>query len=698
MGFVCGIDTGGTFTDCVVFADGDIVHAKVPSTHHDFTIGVFNGLERAGSQFGMTLEEFLRETDFVFHGTTIATNIMVQKSGARAGLLTTKGFRDLIYIQRGIGRVAGLSPEQVTRISVTSKPDPLVPKDRIGEVVERVDSQGDVVVPLDEESCRAAVIDLLNKGVEAIAICFLWSFRNPSHEVAAERIVRELAPHVFVTRSSSLCPKWGEYERTAAVAINAYVGPETKRYIERVGSRAAELGLKHPMLVMQASGGVASARDIGSNALGTIGSGPTGGVIGSQALAEKLAYSNVIVTDMGGTSFEVGLIADGVPPQSTTSVISQYEYFNPSIAVHSIGAGGGSIAYIDPMGRLRVGPQSAGAEPGPACYGRGGIEPTVTDADVVLGLLNPDYFLDGTMQLDYDAAVQAIDSVAQPLGMSVHEAAAGIVKIAEFAMADLIRKHTVQQGLDPRNFVLFAYGGAGPVHASVFGAELGVREILIPAGDLSSLWSALGVASADVLHVLEQTELMSEPFDPGKLNSAFEHLETQARELLGREGVPLADIQFRRSVDMRYKAQVHVVPVSVPNGDLDGNAIRNLVLRFHDRYESIYGRGAGLAKAGLELLTVRIHAVGLIHRSFLTEQNGSGSEQIPEWYGERDVRWSDLGQLPTPVYRGQTLRNGHRIDGPAIVELPDTTVVVRPGQVLRVDGYGNFHLTSSPAV
>jgi N-methylhydantoinase A len=695
MTLVCGIDTGGTFTDCVLLSDEQIEvrHAKVPSTPDDFTRGVQSALRTLAAEAGTSVEELVTGIDYFFHGTTIATNIMVQRSGATTGLLTTAGFRDIIFIQRGIGRVTGVPPEEVTRISATAKPVPIVAKGLIGEVAERIDCRGDVVVRFNEQSCRDAVAGLLQQDIEAIGICFLWSFRNDSHEVMAERIVREMAPDVLVTRSSAIAPKWGEYERISTVAINAYVGPATRRYLNELEQSLKQLGLRRPMLVMTAPGGVVSATDAATMAVATIGSGPTGGIIGATALAEHVGWENVIATDMGGTSFEVGLIVDGEPTRLTTSIISKYEYYIPSVAVHSIGAGGGSIAWLDATGRLRVGPRSAGAAPGPACYGRGGIEPTVTDAELLLGYLSEEWPLAGTLQLDRAAAERAMAAIARPLGMTIQEAASGVTKICEFAMADLIRKHTVQQGRDPRDFVLLAYGGSGPAHAGVFAAELEIERVVVPAGDLASVWSAFGVAEANVLHVLEHTELIGEPLPLERFRSGFAELEQRARRQLAADGIDDRAMSFSLSVDMRYRAQVHVVAVDVSSVDIadgDGTA---LIDRFEEKYELLYGRGAGLRDATVEVMTLRLRARGEVGQVSVFGRSVNRQAMLTP-VGERRVFWPILGkEVDTPIYRGKGFRSGERLEGPAVVELPNTTVVVQPGHLMDVDDIGNFVLT-----
>src|SRR5215475_14277896 len=425
---ICGIDTGGTFTDCVVVdADGRIVTAKAPSTPGDFSEGVLDSLAIAAERLGLTTDALLARTSRLALGTTVGTNALLQRRGARVGLITTRGHRDVIHIMRGARGVPGLASEQVLHFPESNKPDPpIVPKTLIAEVSERVDCKGEVVVELNEAEAEAAICRLCAKGVEAIAICFLWSFKFPEHERRVKTMVERLAPGVFVCCSADLVPRWGEYERTVATVLNAYLGPVMSRYLGRLESRAQATGLRYPLQVMQCGGGVIPAAESARRAFLTLDSGPVAGVLASQYLGGIIGYKHIIATDMGGTSFDVGLVWDGEPVASYQSVVHQYEYFVPRIDIRSIGSGGGSIVWVDEVSStLRVGPISAGAQPGPACYGRGGTQPTVTDADLVLGYLDPASFLGGRLRLDHERARASFEPVATRLGMGLVETAAG---------------------------------------------------------------------------------------------------------------------------------------------------------------------------------------------------------------------------------------------------------------------------------
>jgi N-methylhydantoinase A len=689
---ICGVDTGGTFTDCVVVADDQMYTAKVPSTPHNVSVGFFNALADIAEQRGQTLEAFAGDLSQLFYGTTVATNIVVERSGAVTGLITTRGFTDTLLTMRGIGRVMGVAPDRMMRVSGTSKPAPLIPRRLTRGVVERIDWSGEVIVALDEDSVKHAARELLDAGVDSIAVSFLWSFVNPAHEHRARDIISTLAPEVFVTCSADVAPRWGEYERTAAAGLNAYVGPATTAYLRGIGARATELGIRWTPLILQCAGGAVPIGQAGADAVRTIGSGPTAGVIASGFLGAQLGYPHVICADVGGTTFDVGLVRDGKPVTATSSIVSQYKYFVPAVEVQSIGAGGGSIAWVDPAtGGLYVGPQSAGASPGPACYGRGGTEPTVTDAAAVLGYLSPGSFLGGRMPLDVDAAATAIETIAIPLGMSVVEAAAGIIRIAEHHMADLVRKVTIQRGYDPADFVLFAYGGAGPVHAGVFGRELGVFRIIVPLSNRSSLWSAFGAAVSDLSRVFERSLVLTLPASPDQIIPALRDLTGTGRDWLSDLHIDEADQRVTARVDMRYVAQLNEIEIELPLGEADFSLDSPLVARFEKAYAQLFGHGSGYRAAGMEITALRVEAVGQLPKPALPARTRTGAEAAP--VSSRDIYWPALRDWArTPIYRGVDLQPGQRVAGPAIVEYPDTTLVVHLGDAAVPDRAGNVEL------
>jgi N-methylhydantoinase A len=693
MPYIIGIDTGGTFTDCVVMdAGGRIVTAKASSTPDDFSEGVMDSLRLAGERLGLTTEALLRDTARLALGTTVGTNAMLQRRGARVGLITTKGHRDVIHIMRGARGVPGLNNVQVLHFPESGKPDPIVPKPLIAEVSERVDCMGQVVVELNEDEAEAAIRSLAAKGVEAIAICFLWSFKHAAHERRVKAMVERVAPQVFVCCSADLIPRWGEYERTVATVLNAYLGPVMSRYLGRLESRAREAGLRYPLQVMQCGGGVIPAAESARRAFLTLDSGPVAGVLASQYLGGVIGEKHVIATDMGGTSFDVGLIWDGEPVASYQSVVHQYEYFVPRIDIRSIGSGGGSVVWIDELsGTMRVGPISAGATPGPACYARGGTEPTVTDADLVLGYLDPGSFLGGRLRLDVERARESFAPVATRLGLGLVETAAGAARVVEHQMADLIRKATVQKGYDPRDCVVFAYGGAGPVHAGVYARELGAQRVVVPLGGLCSLWSALGAASADLLHIYEAVDIQPSPFDAARVMQRFAELEERGRIQLRADGINPEETRLLRSADIRYKGQINEVEVPVSAGALDAATLAELVANFHRRYETVYGQGAGFQGARVEVVTYRVRASAVSAKPrIVASVQGDHAPAMEARAGTRPVYWTEVGDFePTPVFSGERLRAGNVVGGPAIIQVPDTTIVVHPFQTARVDPYGN---------
>ena len=703
MSYHVGVDIGGTFTDCVAVDDaGRVFHAKTPSTHGSSPVdGVLAGLELLAEAAGAATDDLCAATDRFGHGTTIGTNLIVERNGARVGLLATAGHGDALTMMRGNGRTAGVPPDQVFNVHASSKPAPLVDPRRVVEVSERVASDGSIVAPLDEESVRERLRELLaDGGVDAVAIALLWSFRNSEHEQQLRRLVGELAPDAYVSVSSEVSPRQGEYERTVATVLNSYVGPASSRYLGELDVAVRGRGVPRPPFIMQANGGVVPVDVAQRFPVQTIGSGPAGGLSGAARVAALSAHANVIVTDMGGTSFDVGLIVDGAPVLATEQVVDQYAFQMGQLDVRSIACGGGSIATVDEHdGTLRVGPQSAGANPGPACYGRGS-EPTVTDADVVLGLIDPDAFLGGRMRLDADAARRAVARVAEPLGLSVEQAAAGIVHVNNQKAAVLIRQRTVEQGLDPRDFVLYAGGGAGPVHAFGFAEELGVPEVVIPLGNGASTLSAYGIAGADVVRLFERQCSMFAPFDSAALAEVVDALEGDALAAMRDCGFDPSSIVFERVATMRYAEQfLHELPVFIDPDEIGEAACERLAESFDGEYARLYGDGARSIFQAIEICGVRVAArvpLELTTAGLDTLAAGStnGGPAAITSDRVRQVYWPDDGAwVPTATYDGASLRVGDVLHGPAVVELPHTTAAVAAGQRLTLDGVGNLVVT-----
>ena len=695
--YLVGIDIGGTFTDCVIVDErGKMISTKVPSTPQDFAEGMMHALRVGAEELGLELGEFCRRITFLSHGTTVGTNTIIQKRGAKVGLITTKGHEDAIHIMRGSRGYTGRDIRKVVHFPETQKPAPIVPKRLIRGVSERVDCFDEVVVPLNEAEAERAIRELVDLDVEAIAICFLWSFRNPRHERRVAELVRSIAPNVYVTCSVDIAPRWGEYERVTATALNAYLGPIMTGYLARLEGALQKLGYKHGLQITQCGGGTISVARARAAPLLTLDSGPVSGVTASSYLGAAMGDKQIIATDMGGTSFDVSIIHDGKPAYSFISNTHQYEYFLPKVDIQAIGSGGGSLVRVNPTaGTMTVGPESAGAFPGPVCYRRGGNIPTVTDAQLVLGYLDPDDFASGRMKLDREAAVRAVGEVAKQLGMDVVECAAGILRIVELQMADIIRKVTVEKGFDPREFVLYAFGGAGPAHAGVFARELGIKKVIIPQREVASTWCAFGAAAADVLHIYEHTEIMPTPVPAAQINRNFAKLEAEARKRMADEGIARNRQTFEFSLDVRHKGQINEVEVPIAGAKLPANYEPRLRADFVTRYEQLYGHGAALPGAQLEIVTFRLRARALTPRPKLVKAKKL-SAAIPRaaLRAPREIYWSDLKRKrKTPVYDGERFVPGNRVSGPAIVETADTTVVVHPGRRLRVDALGNFEIT-----
>jgi N-methylhydantoinase A len=689
--FHLGIDIGGTFTDCVLIGPPSsgtpYATSKVLSTKDDPADGVMSGLSELAGGLGMSLPELLAATERFGHGTTIGTNAVLERAGSRVGLITTAGHGDALAIMRGHGRVAGRGVEDVFRVRGTSLPAPLIVPGAVLELHERVDASGSVVVALDEARAAELVAAFVQRyRLDSVAVAFLWSFANPSHELAMEKVLHTETPEVFVSLSSRVSPRLGEYERTVATVLNGYVGPACTRYLSVMADRLAGVGLRAPLLVMQSSGGVVPATVASEIALGTLDSGPTGGLTGTAALAATMGHRNVVATDMGGTSFDIGLVVDGQAAVSNESTIDQYTYRLPHLDVRTTACGGGTIARRDPQtGALRVGPHSAGSQPGPACYGRGGAEPTVTDADVVLGLLRPEGFLAGRMPLDEAAARAAVGRLADALGLGVEEAAAGIVNVNNLRAATLIRQQTLERGLDPRDFVLYSYGGAGPVHAFGYAAEIGVREVLIPLGNGASTLSAYGIAAGDVARFVEVETALRAPFDDGALRRAVTDTLARAEQAMADAGIaeqPQIDLWAL----MRYQEQLmHALEVPVD----DASSADRLVQRFVQEYAQRYGASAASAFQAAEVFALRARArVPGTAPDFAPAAAAAGAAAA----ATVPVFWPDEGQrLETAVYDGAGLADGESIAGPALVELPHTTVAVPRGATLTADR-GHFRL------
>jgi N-methylhydantoinase A len=691
--YIIGVDIGGTFTDVAVVdvARGAVATAKVRTTPADLTAGVLAALELAAAEAGSGLDDLLAAAVKVAHGTTLTSNVMFSWSGARTGLLATRGFGDEIFIMRARGRVAGMGLGERRHYRATDKPPRIVAPELIEEVVERVDHHGRALVALTRAEAERAISALLAKGAKSVAIALLWSPANPAHELLLEQVLRERAPAVHASLSHRLAPVLGEYERTATAAVNAYVGPTVTAYLRDLGERLRQHGLKRPLLVVQANGGVAQVDE--TVPINTIESGPAAGLVAAKALMDAAGHRNVIATDVGGTTFKVGLLVDGEWSFAPEAVVNQYTLLIPMIDLVSIGAGGGSIAWVDET-RLRIGPRSAGADPGPAGYGWGGTEPTVTDADLVLGLLNPERFLGGRLQLRPDLAEKAIaERVASRLfGGDVERAAAGIRQVVDAQMGDLVRKMSIERGHDPRRFVLLAYGGAGPLHAAAYARHAGMEQVIVPA--TATVFSAFGAAASDIRHSLQRSAPGQLPDDLDAIGAAYAAMEEEARALLARQGVAGPRMRLHRWADMRYTRQLHDVRVPVPAGAVDAAFAGAVRQAFTERYAALYGASAVLEKVPMRLLRLGVEAVGLIDKPALPVTELAGPDPASAQESARSVYWPEAGQrLATRVYDGLRLRPGNALQGPAVIELPGTTIALPPGDRATIDRLGNTVIT-----
>ena len=657
-----GIDVGGTFTDLVTMGDGDTtpVVFKTPTTPDDPSDGVVNGIEGIAASMGMDPSELLRKAEVVIHGTTVATNTLVERKGARVGLITTEGFRDLLEIREGLKEDRyNLRMDQV---------EPLAPRYlRVG-VAERVDSGGEVRRELDVEGLKRQVEYLKSEGVDSVAICFLFSFLNPEHEREAERIVREMLPDAYVSASHVILPQIKEFDRLSTTSLNAYVGPSLSGYLERLENRISEVGSEVPLFVIQSNGGIAPVSDSSEQAVRSILSGPAGGAAGAAYVARQLGEERVIALDMGGTSTDITLIEDGAPHVTGEKFESGWKIAVPTVDIHTLGAGGGSIARVDEGGVLRVGPTSAGADPGPACYGRGGTQPTVTDAALVLGLLDTEKFLGGAVALNLDLATEAVcRHVAEPLSLDVEAAAEGILRVVSSSIAEGIRLASVSRGLDPREFTLMGFGGAAGLVATRVAREIGMSRVLIPPA--GPVLSAFGMMASDLKYDLALSHPSSlSAVDLDGLRSAFTSLAEEGRERIRSAGADESDISVALAADMRYLDQIYEVTVDVPYLGLPDDDLRaRWAENMHERFERLYAYRQ--QEQDIRIVTLRASAVGRLPSA------GVGSEAIENQNTPDSVSTDALE--PDSITRG-----------PTVINTDYNTVVVGAGCSAGYDEHG----------
>jgi N-methylhydantoinase A len=677
-----GIDVGGTFTDFVlVRRDGSIRLGKSPTTPRDQSEGVMNGIEQLARGEHLTLGELLSETGVIVHGTTTADNTMIEMSGAVTGLITTQGHRDEIELRRGY-------KEDIWDPALAPPPPIAQRRRRIG-VPERLDFEGNVVVPLDEDAVRAALRRLNKLGLESLAVVFMFSFINSKHENRVREIAREECPGVSVSLSHEVMPSAPEFERTSTTLVNAYVAPKIERYLGRLVDRLRAGGYEHELLVMQSNGGIMTPDYIVRRPVTVLSSGPTGGVIAACTVAGAAKVQDFVCADMGGTSYDVCLIRGGQPEiKAGWNWHHRYLVGLPMVDVQSIGAGGGSIASVI-AGSLQVGPQSAGAEPGPICYDRGGTQVTVTDANLLLGYLNAGDFCGGTMQLRTAGVREAMaEQIGTPLGLGVAGAASGIYRLVNANMANAIRRISATRGVDPRGLTMVVYGGNGPVHATAQAEELGIQTVLVPK--TSPAFSALGLLLSD--HVVDEMRAYITPIgraDAARVNDLFADMEQAAHAVLATRHGTRKRVELRRFANLCYPGQTFdiAVPIIARNGHLTRREIDATVERFHALHEELHTYAARDEEPILR--SVRLTAVGVTDKPQIPAF-GRSSTRPPvksrrkAYFGGRFV--------VTPVYDGPNMRAGHRVKGPAIIEEPFTTIVLHPKQQATLDRHGNYRI------
>jgi N-methylhydantoinase A len=670
-----GVDSGGTFTDVCLFDEdtGRVVVWKVPSTPDDPSQGIADGVE-AGLQRAAAAPDVI---GYFGHGTTVATNALIQHRGARTGLITTDGFRDLLEIGRQ--KRPDLYDLQA------DKPPVLVSRELRLEVPERVRHDGTVEIPLDEAAFRTAVRRLRAAQVKAVAVCFLYGFVQTEHEAAAHRILAEEFPEAFACVSHHVAPEFREYERLSTTVVNAYLGPVMQSYISRLANRLTELGVHATPHLTQSNGGVTGFEQAARLPVRALLSGPSTGVVAAREFGRLAGYSDLITFDMGGTSTDVALLDDGQCRLASEAVVHGYPIKAPMLDIHTVGAGGGSIAYVDSGGLLKVGPRSAGAEPGPVCYARGNPEPTVTDANVVLQTLNPTHLLAGRMTVRQDLARAAIGELAAALGMDTMATAQGIVSVVTANMVRAIRVISVQRGHDPREYTLVAFGGAGPLHAARLARELDIGRILVPPNP--GILCAMGLLLTDLradfattrLHALSTAALPV-------IASAFRALRTEAELWFAAEGIERDAQRLRRTVDMRYAGQNYELPIPLPDGEIGPATLDALAEGFAAAHQRMYGFVAD--GEPVQLVTFRVEATGLVRKASFQPHADAGPDASSAITGHRGVWLPEAGDFVVcAVYDRDKLRTGNRVTGPAIIEQMDATTVVLPGTTARVEPY-----------
>lgn len=683
---VLGVDVGGTFTDLIL---ADLVQKKLtvhktPSTPANPAVGVVTGLHAICEKTGVTVAEI----DSLFHGTTVGTNAMLEHDGAVTGMITNQGFRDILHIGRH------QRPQHYSIMQdLPWQNRPMIRRRHRHTVAGRMDAQGNELEPLDENAVRETARTLAEQGVAAVLVGFLFSYVNPAHERRVAEILTEELPDVFVTTSSEVAPQFREFERFTTAAMSAFIGPKVRRYISELQDQLSDEGLKGGLHVMTSSGGVATPEMIARKPASTLLSGLVAGVRGGAWVGSHAGAERLITLDIGGTSADIGIVVDGrlTEADARSASIAGFPVMLPMIDIHTIGAGGGSIAYIDRGGAFRVGPESAGADPGPAAYGKGGELPTVTDANLVLGRLAPQNFLGGQMALDVEAARRVVAELAKKLNKTPEETAEGALTVLNSNMANAIRSRTVQKGIDPRDFTLSGFGGAGPLHAAEVAGMLGVSRVLIPPHP--GITSAMGLLTADLeYHALRTAFAVKGSVDHARLTALFDDMEAELSSVFDRDGVQREKRKMFREGELRYVGQGYELKVDFPDGSLDEAALEQVWTAFHDRHRVEYGHA--FESAPIEIVTVKVRGLGEVEKLGVPPEVAAPAKAEPAGQGHCVFRVEDeLQSFDTPYYDRFTLPTGQKLRGPAILLQTDSTTVVPPDWSFEVDRFANVLMT-----
>jgi len=670
-------DIGGTFTDLVFYdtQTGEYLEGKTLTTPDDRSDAVIAGIDEKIDNY--------EDIEFFVHGTTAGLNAFLERKGERVALLVTKGFRDVYEIARG--NRPGLYDMRYR------KPRPLIDRLDVFEIEERMMGDGTTLTDVSASSIAQAAEQVKAGGYTSVAVCFLHSFNNPAHELRAEVLLKQHLPRHSISLSHRVAREWREYERTSTTIINAYIAPIVQNYLENLERRMADNHFEKHVHVMQSGGGVITADIAKSVPIQTLMSGPVGGAVGTQTLSEMLGYPNLIGVDMGGTSYDVSIVVDGKPDIATEVNLEGFPVLVPMVNIYTIGAGGGSIAWIE-AGGLRVGPHSAGSVPGPACYGRGGTQPTITDANTALGRLVPDGFLGGGMALDVEAATQAVETVARPLGMTMTACAEGICAIADAKMADAIRQLTIRKGLDPREFVLVAFGGAGPMQACTTADELDIKRVLVP--EMPGIFSAWGMLQSDIRQDLSRTmQCNLSKVDIDEVAARFDEMTAEAMALLERQHITQDQAEFMRTVDMRYLGQEHTLRVLLDGIRMDIATVEKMKQSFHQLHHQVFGHSD--PQGDVEIVNLRLVGLGRLQK-IAKKKAAALCGETPQPV-KRQQTVFDGRNYDTAVYNRKELAYGQHFDGPAIVQELTATTVVPPNWRVTIDAYHNMMITKNTA-